>query len=68
MHEYLVRLEDQQRAVLEMITGKKQELIDKYSLTGVTQVCKCHKVAIDKKVRLNYYGCNDIPLMLKVLM
>lgn len=38
MHAYLMRLEEQQRAVLEMITGKKKELIDKYSLTAGTQV------------------------------
>ena len=31
MHEYLVKLEEQQKKVLEMITGKKQELIEKYS-------------------------------------
>ena len=31
MHEYLERLEEQQKKVLDLITGKKQELVAKYS-------------------------------------
>ena len=34
MHIYLERLEEQQRMVLEMISGKKQELIMSYATKG----------------------------------
>jgi hypothetical protein len=34
MHHYLERLEEQQKLVLELITGKKQALLEQYANKG----------------------------------
>jgi len=54
MHHYLERLEEQQKLVLELITGKKQALLEQYANKGASR----------NKVRPLLYPCPQFSVSL----